>query len=195
MVTVLIIAFCHVILNLPYICYLVIFYYESFQVGVVKLSTVEVGPISSLNGTELRTAPNGTELRTENLRSYNRTFKLIVTVICPLINCLCNVTVYFIRMMALRMKLFHFLTLLHVQARGLVSTLKQFCRENNRVVPSETASAPPVYRMNSIELTEKPWFDSELAGEEQIRYASYLYSEEPVPDSGAVGKSSCRQSI
>lgn len=38
----------------------------------------------------------------------------------------------------------------------------------------------PVRQMKSIELTEMvgTWFDSELAGEEQRRYVSYLYNGE-----------------
>ena len=81
--------------------------------------------------------------------------------------------------------------------------LKMFCHENNRVVPASTlvlggsdpssereepatGAVGPVRQMKSIELTENvdAWFDSELAGEEQRRYFSYLYNGE----NGGVGE-------
>ena len=159
-ITVLIMAFLHVILNLPYLVYLFIFY--------TNTTTPKTGYL-----------------------------KLVVVVVLPLINCISNISVYFTRMVALRIKLIQMVTVSKIYGRYVTDWLKMLCHENNRVVPAATTqvlggsivSAPrqgeepntvPVRQMKSIELTEMvdTWFDGELAGEEQRRYVNYLYNGE-----------------
>ena len=159
-ITVLIIASLHVLVNLPHLVYLVLFYSENF--------------------TTSHTARP----------SY---LKFVVLLILPLVNCLSNITVYFSRMVALRIKLIHMLTLAKVYGGYVTDWLKMLCHENNRVVPASTLvqgggsndssvrdepAIIPVRQMKSIELTEMvdTWFDNDLAGEEQRRYISYLYN-------------------
>ena len=166
-VTILMLGSCHVLLNIPQLVYLVIFYSGNFHHHHTSSTSLLIS---------------------------DHSLKIIVILVFPLINCVSNIVIYFGRMNTLRLRAFQLLTLLRVYGQVLSDCIKYMCHENNRVVPSFSEQSdlsgviggrrPDPRHVKCMQLSEI--IDSELASDEKKRYVDYLYQGDDDAD-----KTSC----